>query len=111
MPGGVLLVTAFLSYVGCFTKPYRIKMVDTFWLPYLKTLDPPIPLQDALDPLSLLIDDAVVAKWNNEGLPTDRMSTENATILTYSARWPLMIDPQLQGIKWIKTKYFLQTFF
>lgn len=33
------------------------------------------------------------------------MSTENATILTNSERWPLMIDPQLQGIKWIKTKY------
>jgi len=39
------------------------------------------------------------------GLPTDRMSSENATILTNSSRWPLMIDPQLQGIKWIKNKY------
>lgn len=33
------------------------------------------------------------------------MSTENATILSNSSRWPLMIDPQLQGIKWIKNKY------
>lgn len=33
------------------------------------------------------------------------MSTENATILSNSARWPLMIDPQLQGIKWIKNRY------
>jgi dynein heavy chain len=33
------------------------------------------------------------------------MSTENATILTNSARWPLMIDPQLQGLKWIKSRY------
>lgn len=33
------------------------------------------------------------------------MSSENATILTNSSRWPLMIDPQLQGLKWIKTKY------
>ena len=33
------------------------------------------------------------------------MSTENATILTSCDRWPLMIDPQLQGIKWIKTRY------
>jgi len=35
----------------------------------------------------------------------DRMSSENATILTNSSRWPLMVDPQLQGIKWIKNKY------
>lgn len=33
------------------------------------------------------------------------MSAENATILTNSNRWPLMIDPQLQGIKWIKNRY------
>ena len=33
------------------------------------------------------------------------MSTENATILTYSIKWPLMVDPQLQGLKWIKNKY------
>jgi len=33
------------------------------------------------------------------------MSTENAMILTNSTRWPLIIDPQLQGIKWIKNKY------
>ncbi|CAF1140164.1 unnamed protein product [Didymodactylos carnosus] len=66
---------------------------------------PPIPVTTDIDPLLLLIDDAVVAGWNNEGLPSDRMSTENATILTCCERWPLMIDPQLQGIKWIKQRY------
>lgn len=35
----------------------------------------------------------------------DRMSVENAIILVNSDRWPLIIDPQLQGIKWIKKKY------
>jgi len=48
-----------------------------------------------LDPLSLLTDDAQIATWNNEGLPNDRMSSENATILTNSDRWPLMVDPQV----------------
>ena len=33
------------------------------------------------------------------------MSNQNASILTNCERWPLMIDPQLQGIKWIKKKY------
>ena len=33
------------------------------------------------------------------------MSMENATILTNSVKWPLMIDPQLQGIKWIKNRF------
>ena len=63
-----------------------------------------IPLTENLDPISLLIDNATVATWNNEELPSDRMSTENATILTNCERWPLMIDPQLQGVKWIRTR-------
>lgn len=64
-----------------------------------------IPLTEGLDLISMLTDDATVATWNNEGLPSDRMSTENAAILTHCERWPLLIDPQQQGIKWIKNKY------
>ncbi|XP_021937393.1 dynein beta chain, ciliary isoform X2 [Zootermopsis nevadensis] len=105
LPGDVLLVTAFISYVGCFTKQYRLDLLNKLWLPNLKNLEPPVPITEGLDPLSLLTDDAQIAVWNNEGLPSDRMSTENATILSNSDRWPLMIDPQLQGVKWIKQKY------
>lgn len=105
LPGDTLMITAFVSYVGCFTKRYRTELLDNCWLPYLKGLKYPIPVSEGLDPLTMLIDDADIAGWNNEGLPGDRMSTENATILTNCERWPLMIDPQLQGIKWIKTRY------
>ena len=51
-----------------------------------------------LDPLELLIDDATIARWNNENLPADRMSTENAAIVSNCQRWPLLVDPQLQVI-------------
>uniref|UniRef100_T1GQR2 Dynein heavy chain coiled coil stalk domain-containing protein n=1 Tax=Megaselia scalaris TaxID=36166 RepID=T1GQR2_MEGSC len=105
LPGDILLITAFISYVGCFTKQYRVDLMTKMWLQYLKSIDPPIPITEALDPLSLLTDDTTIAIWTNEGLPSDRMSVENATILTNSDRWPLMIDPQLQGVKWIKQKY------
>ncbi|XP_046594204.1 dynein beta chain, ciliary [Neodiprion lecontei] len=105
LPGDVLLVTAFISYVGCFTKQFRLDLQNKQWFPFLRTLEPAVPITEGLDPLSLLTDDTQIAKWNNESLPNDRMSTENATILTNSDRWPLMIDPQLQGIKWIKQKY------
>ena len=52
----------------------------------------------------MLIDDADIAGWNNENLPSDRMSIENATILLNSDRWPLMIDPQTQANRWIRAK-------
>ncbi|KAI8425202.1 hypothetical protein MSG28_007025 [Choristoneura fumiferana] len=105
LPGDVLLVTAFISYVGCFMRQYRLQLINDDWVPTLAKTNPKIETTEGLDPLSMLTDDAQVACWNNEGLPTDTMSTENATILTNSARWPLMIDPQLQGIKWIKNKF------
>lgn len=103
--GDVLLITAFVSYLGYFTKKYRQDLMDKTWKPYLGQLKVPIPVTESLDPLNMLTDGADIAAWQNEGLPADRMSTENATILTNCERWPLMVDPQLQGIKWIKNKY------
>ncbi|XP_039284796.1 dynein beta chain, ciliary [Nilaparvata lugens] len=105
LPGDMLIVTAFISYVGCFTRKYRNDLMLKYWLPFIQKLKPSIPLTHELDVLLLLTDDAQVAEWNNLGLPSDRMSTENATILVNSERWPLIIDPQLQGVKWIKMMY------
>ncbi|XP_054565087.1 dynein axonemal heavy chain 9 [Eptesicus fuscus] len=103
--GDILLTTAFISYLGFFTKKYRRSLVDGTWRPYLSQLQVRIPVTPSLDPLRMLTDDADVAAWQNQGLPADRMSVENATILITCERWPLLVDPQLQGIKWVKNKY------
>ncbi|XP_035888863.1 dynein heavy chain 9, axonemal isoform X4 [Phyllostomus discolor] len=103
--GDILLTTAFISYLGFFTKKYRQRLVDETWRPYLSQLQVPIPVTPSLDTLRMLMDDADLAAWQNEGLPADRMSAENAAILINCERWPLMVDPQLQGIKWVKNKY------
>lgn len=131
-----MLISAFVSYVGYFTKRYRIDLMEKYWLPYLRELkvnvsfivaensdtplwcikwhiptiptclfQVPIPITEGLDPLTLLTDDADIAVWSNQGLPSDRMSIENATILCNTQRWPLIVDAQLQGIKWIKNRY------
>ncbi|XP_033613038.1 dynein heavy chain 11, axonemal [Fukomys damarensis] len=102
--GDVLLTAAFVSYTGSFTKQYRQDLVHCKWVPFLQQ-KVSIPITGGLDVVAMLTDDATVATWNNEGLPSDRMSIENATILTHCERWPLMIDPQQQGMKWIKNKY------
>lgn len=36
--GDVLLISAFVSYVGYFTKKYRNELMDKFWIPYVNTL-------------------------------------------------------------------------
>ncbi|KAI4543842.1 hypothetical protein MG293_006636 [Ovis ammon polii] len=102
--GDVLLTAAYMCYVGSFTQQYRQELVDCMWVPFLQE-KVSIPITEGLDVLAMLTDDATIATWNNEGLPSDRMSTENAAILMHCERWPLMIDPQQQGIKWIKNKY------
>ncbi|NXE29303.1 DYH17 protein, partial [Ardeotis kori] len=103
--GDVLLISAFVSYVGYFTKRYRAELLEKHWTPFLSELAVPIPITPGLDPLGLLTDAADVAAWSNQGLPSDRTSIENATILCNTQRWPLVVDTQLQGIKWIKNKY------
>lgn len=101
--GDVLLAAAFLSYVGPFTKNYRHDLLEEKWIPDLQKRN--IPITDQIDPLyHVLTDEAQVAQWNNEGLPADRSSIENGAIVTNCKRWPLLIDPQLQGVKWIKNR-------
>ena len=104
VPGDCLLTTAFLSYCGCFSKDYRTAMYDEKWMPFILKQTKPIPVTENLDPLDLLTDPAMIAGWQNDHLPADRVSTENAAILTSAKRWPLIIDPQEQGIKWIKER-------
>ncbi|XP_066847906.1 dynein axonemal heavy chain 11 [Anser cygnoides] len=64
-----------------------------------KTSKVPVPMMEGLDPIATLTDDATTTTWSNKGLPADRMSAENATILTHCKCCFFMIDPQQQGIK------------
>jgi len=98
--GDVLLASAFVSYVGPFNKQFRDIIINDNFIEFFKKNN--IPMSPAGNPLSVLSDEATVAGWNNFGLPPDRVSTENGSILTNSARYSLIIDPQLQGITWLK---------
>jgi len=100
--GDVLLASSFVSYVGPFNKAFRDMIINDNFLKFFK--DNQIPMSPKCDPLDILCDAAEVAQWNNEKLPSDRVSTENGAILTNSDRYSLIIDPQLQGITWLKER-------
>jgi dynein heavy chain len=103
LAGNVLLASAFVSYVGAFNMNLRNLLVQERWLPAV--IERSIPMTNGLHPLNLLADDATIAQWSNEGLPTDTMSIQNGAILCNCKRWPLLIDPQLQGVKWVKRRH------
>lgn len=104
--GDTLLAATFISYVGPFTKRYRDELVTTHWLPFLETAaaGSRIPMSESPNPMRLLTNDSTIAMWNSQGLPDDIVSIENASIVSATQRWPLLIDPQLQGIAWVREK-------
>lgn len=90
----MLLAAAFVSYAGPFTSKFRAQLIKE-WIKFLTDKGAPMTAGIS-DPLKVLVDDATVASWVREGLPSDPTSVQNGTILTNSERWPLMMDPQLQ---------------
>ncbi len=80
LPGDVLLISCFISYVGCFSRSYRIELMHSCWIPNLLKVKPEISFTETSDPLSLICDNVQIASWNNEGLPTDRVSAENGKL-------------------------------
>jgi len=102
LPGDVLLSASFVSYVGSFSKKFRDRLIIDIMTPFLTKNG--VPMSENPDPLVLLASPSMVAEWGGQGLPADRVSIENAAISVTAERWPLMIDPQLQGIVWVKEK-------
>lgn len=88
--GDVLVTAAFISYAGPFTKRYRQELINKM-IERSKELQ--IPMVEDIKPLRMLADDAMIATWNNNALPNDEVSLENAAIFTACSRWPLIIDP------------------
>lgn len=105
--GDVLLACAFISYIGPFTKPFRDELISKHWVPYLREAanGSSIAMSEEANSLAILTNDAQIAEWNTQKLPSDRVSTENGAIVVTTVsmgRRPLIIDPQLQAIAWIR---------
>eukprot|EP00611_Tribonema_gayanum_P021674 TRINITY_DN4214_c0_g1_i1.p1 TRINITY_DN4214_c0_g1~~TRINITY_DN4214_c0_g1_i1.p1 ORF type:complete len:1693 (-),score=702.71 TRINITY_DN4214_c0_g1_i1:70-5124(-) len=100
--GDCMIAAGFVSYVGAFDSDNRNALWRGIWMPDLEAKR--IPLTPGVDPLALLTNDGNNARMISEGLPADRISIENGSIITSCKRWPLIIDPQAQGIKWLRRR-------
>ncbi|CCI43009.1 unnamed protein product [Albugo candida] len=97
--GDIFLAAACIAYYGPFNGSFRQKMA-TLWLDSLKQLQ--IPCSSSYSLNGVLSTPTEIRQWQLNGLPTDSTSTDNAILVLQGERWPLMIDPQGQGSKWIK---------
>eukprot|EP01065_Artemidia_motanka_P030559 TRINITY_DN365_c0_g2_i2.p1 TRINITY_DN365_c0_g2~~TRINITY_DN365_c0_g2_i2.p1 ORF type:complete len:4684 (+),score=1932.48 TRINITY_DN365_c0_g2_i2:111-14162(+) len=101
--GDVLLSAAFVSYIGPFSKAFRESIMNDELRPNI--VENKVPHTPDLDiVLNVLTSEAEVAGWQNEELKSDRLSTENGALVVNCTRWPLLIDPQMQGVKWIRNR-------
>uniref|UniRef100_A0A3Q3ICB6 AAA+ ATPase domain-containing protein n=1 Tax=Monopterus albus TaxID=43700 RepID=A0A3Q3ICB6_MONAL len=99
--GNVFIAAACVAYYGAFTFHYRQLLIEQ-WI--MQCLELSIPISSSFSLISILGDPIVIRQWNIEGLPRDTISTENGILVTEGRRWPLMIDPQDQANRWIRSK-------
>merc|ERR1719265_1030907 len=102
LTGDILIASGIMAYLGVFTGQYRI-MATTKWVELLGKLQ--IPARKTFSLQDVIGDQVKIRQWVIDKLPNDALSIDNGIILDNSRRWPLMIDPQNQANKWVKTTW------
>ena len=100
LTGDVLISAGVMAYLGPFTVAFRQKQVEE-WVQACKSQS--IPCSDTPTLTDTLGDPVQIREWIIDGLPTDNFSKDNGIIVFNARRWPLMIDPQGQANKWVRT--------
>ena len=99
LTGNILLSAGTIAYTGPFTLGFRKGMLDS-WVETCKGRQIPVDSNFTLE--RIIGDPPTIRNWNIQGLPADPLSIENGIIVTKGRRWPLMIDPQTQAVRWIR---------
>ena len=89
--GDILLSSAFIAYLGSFSKPYRDDLLSS-WIG--KCVEYDIPCTEDFKLHSTLSDSTEIRYWTTSELPVDDYAIESAIIVKNSHRYPLIIDPQ-----------------
>ena len=99
--GDCILCSSFVSYIGVFNSFFRQKVIDK-WKEIITINN--VKITEGIDIVRTLTNEAELLKMKAEGLPADPFSEENAVIITQCTRYPLIIDPQMQAIGWLKMR-------
>jgi dynein heavy chain, axonemal len=100
--GDILLSAGVVAYLGVFTAVYRAEAISE-WSKLCAGFE--IKCAENFRITDVLGVGTQIQQWVLEGLPDEAFAIENAIIMDNSSRWPLMIDPQMQGWNWIKGQH------
>ncbi|UJR10037.1 hypothetical protein I4U23_014260 [Adineta vaga] len=100
--GNCLLSSAFLTYCSPFTYEIRRELIHNQWEKSLK--EKSILLTENFQIQNFLSTNIEISEWTSQGLPADEFSIQNGILTLQTNRFPYCIDPQLQGLLWIKQR-------
>eukprot|EP00953_Heterococcus_sp_UTEX-ZZ885_P035270 18212-Heterococcus_DN1.PRE.7 len=98
--GDAVVSAGMIAYAGPFTPDFRQKLVKD-WQAHLVAVG--VPHSPGCDARTTLSEPVLVRSWAIAGLPSDGHSIENAIFMARARRYPLLIDPQGQANRYIKT--------
>ena len=119
--GDSLLKSAATVYLGPFSSDFRIKLwkmwhkvvATQYELPFSgsskrpdsqENADSTVTVEDSeVDLVNLSVEPIQILNWYNNSLPRDLQSVQNAVLISSCQTFPLIIDPQGQAVRWIKS--------
>lgn len=100
--GNSLLSSAFLAYLSPFSYEIRQELIENQWTKDL--YEKKILVTKQFQIKNFLSSNVEISEWTSQGLPNDEFSIQNGILTLQSNRFPYCIDPQLQGLMWIKQR-------
>lgn len=96
--GDSFLSGAAIAYLGAFSQTFRAQLISQW---YQLCQSRGIPISANFDFVQFLTKPVEIKKWQSNHLPQDKNSIQSAVLVKNSRKWPLLIDPQRQALKWI----------
>ena len=100
--GDVLLSAGYITLLGGFSQRYRARLIQK-WAKALT--DEGFQCSKEFIFTELFGDSYQIRKWHLNELPHDHVSINNALVIEKTKRFCLLIDPQMQGVTWLKRQH------
>lgn len=100
--GDVLLSAGYITLIGGFSQRFRSRLLQR-WAKALT--EEGFQCSKEFIFTELFGDSYSIRKWHENELPHDNVSVNNALVVEKTKRFSLLIDPQTQGITWLKKQF------